>query len=158
MTGGGRGVRSNTLTTISCRYEGIDYNILWFFGGVDPDFSIAWWCPPPVPKPPVSAPSFLPPADREAAARELDALEKVGAAATWFCREALAFSTCHPDDPRAPEFLARAVHATREGCADAETKTLSKAAFRHLHVRYPESQGAKRTKYWFEGRGWYPPS
>ncbi|MFI5121244.1 MAG: hypothetical protein ACHQM4_12565, partial [Thermoanaerobaculia bacterium] len=69
----------------------------------------------------------------------------------------LAFATRRPDDPRAPEFLSRAVRATREGCADAATKTLSKAAFRHLHARYPASPWAARTKYWFEGRGWYAP-
>jgi hypothetical protein len=130
---------------------------------LDADFSIAWWCSapvrkPPVPPPPVPPPSFLTPAEREGAAKEVDALAKEGAAATWFCREALAFAKRHPDDPRAPEFLGRAVRATREGCADAETKALSKAAFRLLHARYPKSREANRTKYWFEGRGWYPPS
>ena len=105
----------------------------------------------------VPPPSFLTPAEREGAAKEVDALAKEGAAATWFCREALAFAKRRPDDPRAPEFLGRAVRATREGCADAETKALSKAAFQHLHARYPKSPSAARTKYWFEGRGWYPP-
>jgi hypothetical protein len=129
---------------------------------LDPDFSIAWWCSapvqtPPVPPPPVPPPSFLTMAEREGAAKEVDALAKEGAAATWFCREALAFAKRRPDDPRAPEFLGRAVRATREGCADAETKALSKAAFQHLHARYPKSPSAARTKYWFEGRGWYPP-
>ncbi|MCM3874968.1 MAG: hypothetical protein NEA02_00970 [Thermoanaerobaculia bacterium] len=130
---------------------------------LDADFSIAWWCSmsvqkPPVPPPPAPPPSFLTPAELESAAKEFDALGKEGAAATWFCREALAFAKRRPDDPRAPAFLARAVRATREGCADAETKALSKAAFQHLHARYPRSAWAKRTKYWFEGRGWYPPS
>ena len=129
---------------------------------LDPDFSIAWWCSAPVqtpaPPPPVPPPSFLTPAEREEAAKEVDALAKEGAAATWFCREALAFAKRHPDDPRSPEFLARAVRATREGCADAQTRSLSKAAFEHLHRRYPSSPFAKQTKYWFEGRGWYPPS
>jgi hypothetical protein len=129
---------------------------------LDADFSIAWWCSalvqkPPVPPPPVPPPSFLTQAEREAAAKEVDALAKEGAAATWFCREALAFAKRRPDDPRAPEFLARAVRATREGCADSATKALSKAAFQHLHARYPKSPWAVRTKYWFEGRGWYPP-
>ncbi len=130
---------------------------------LDADFSIAWWCSapvqkPPVPPPPVPPPSFLTAAEREEAAKEVDAFVKEGAAATWFCREALAFTKRHPDDPRAPEFLARAVRATREGCADAQTRALSKAAFEHLHRRYPRSPFAKQTTYWFEGRGWYPPS
>ena len=125
---------------------------------LDAPFSIAWWCSPPVSGRPAPLPPFLAPADLQAAAKEVDALEREGAAATWFCREALAFVKRHPDDPRAPEFLARAVRATREACADAGTKTLAKAAFLHLQARYPKSPWAKRTKYWFEGRGWYPPS
>ena len=124
---------------------------------LDPDFSIAWWCPMPAPKGPGSPPRFLTPADGDAARKELAALDGIGAAASWFCREALAFADRRPDDPRAPEFLAGAVRATREGCADAETRALSKAAFRRLHARYPDSPWAKRTKFWFEGRGWYPP-
>ena len=102
-------------------------------------------------------PAFLSDAERRAAADEVARLGAEPPAASWFTREALAFARENPKDPRAPEFLARAVRATREGCADGETRALSKAAFEALHRRYPKSTWAKETKYWFEGRGWYPP-
>jgi hypothetical protein len=125
---------------------------------LDPPFAIAWWCALPEPLPGGREPSFLSPDERSAVRGEMARLGSVPPAATWFTREALAFAREKPKDPRAPEFLARAVRATREGCADGETRTLSKAAFEHLHRRYPKSPFTKETKYWFEGRGWWPPA
>jgi hypothetical protein len=126
------------------------------YAALDPPFAIAWWCAPPEPLEEGRDPAFLSPAERAAADDEVARLESVPPAATWFTREALAFARAEPDDPRSPEFLSRAVRATREGCGDGETRALSKAAFDLLHRRYPKTSWARQTKYWFEGRGWPP--
>ena len=52
-----------------------------------------------------------------------------------------------PNDPRAPEALHLAVRATRYGCV-AEKSRFSKEAFALLHRRYPNSEWARKTKYW----------
>jgi len=48
-----------------------------------------------------------------------------------------------------PEALYLAVRSTRYGCTDKETGRLSKTAFELLHSRYPDSEWAKKTKFWF---------
>lgn len=127
------------------------------YTALDPPFAIAWWCALPGPLAAGREPAFLSPEERRTAAEETAHLAAVAPAATWFTGEALAFAREKPDDPRAPEFLARAVRTTREGCGDGETRSLSKAAFDLLHRRYPKSPWTRQTKYWFEGRGWSPP-
>ena len=52
----------------------------------------------------------------------------------------------HPNDPRVPEALHRAVKSARYGCTSGE---LSRQAFQLLHKRYPNSSWAKKTKYWY---------
>jgi hypothetical protein len=126
------------------------------YADLDPPFSIAWWCPLPGPLVEGADPAFLSVEERRAAEAEVARLAAGPSAATWFCRQAIAFAKEKPDDPRAPELLARAVRTTREGCGDAETESLSKAAFRLLHGRWPKSSWAKETKYWFSGRGYVP--
>ena len=127
------------------------------YAALDPPFAVEWWCALPEPLAAGGPPAFLSPEERRTAAEEAARLAAVPPAATWFTREALAFAREKPDDPRAPEFLSRAVRATREGCGDGETRALSKAAFDLLHRRYPKATWARETKYWFEGRGWSPP-
>ncbi|HKA53560.1 MAG TPA: hypothetical protein VKJ47_07840 [Candidatus Binatia bacterium] len=54
----------------------------------------------------------------------------------------------HPDDPRIPAALHRAVKSARYGCTSGE---LSRQAFQLLHKRYPESEWTRKTKYWYSG-------
>ena len=63
--------------------------------------------------------------------------------------QAIQWAKEAPDDPRVPEALHLAVRTTRYGCVDGETTSFSKAAFQLLHRRYPKSEWAKKTKYWF---------
>jgi hypothetical protein len=56
----------------------------------------------------------------------------------------------HPDDPRLPEALHRAVQASRYRCTDANTGKYSKQAFDLLHGQYPKSKWTDRTKYWYK--------
>jgi hypothetical protein len=97
------------------------------------------------------APEFFSEAQRAAATRERAKLLSLGAAPNYLAREAIAWSDRTPNDPRVPEALAIAVTATRYGCTDKETGKWSKAAFDLLHKRYPRSEWAKKTPYWFNG-------
>jgi hypothetical protein len=53
----------------------------------------------------------------------------------------------NPSDPRAPEALHLVVRAVRYGCG--ATKGSSKEAFQLLHEKYPNSEWARKTKYWY---------
>ena len=48
-----------------------------------------------------------------------------------------------------PEALAQVVTATHYGCTDKQTTAVSKAALTLLHQKYPQSEAAERTKYWY---------
>jgi hypothetical protein len=92
---------------------------------------------------------FLPQADRAAADNEWKRLGKIPAAPTFLSQEAVSYLKAHAADPRAAEALALAVRSTRYGCGDGGTSQQSQAAFRLLHNRYPNSDWAKKTKYWY---------
>jgi hypothetical protein len=64
----------------------------------------------------------------------------------------LTYAEGHRDDPRVPEALHRLVRFTRVGCAwGDEVGVVSKRAFDLLHRRYPRSEWAAKTPYWFKG-------
>jgi TolA-binding protein len=67
----------------------------------------------------------------------------------YLCSQVLAWTRAHPDDPRVPEALHLAVKSTRFGLTDDKTSDFSRRAFRLLHSRYPKSEWAAKTKYWF---------
>lgn len=94
---------------------------------------------------------FLSASQTAAASREAARLSALGAAPNYFARLAVEFANKFPDDPRIPEALHLAVRSTRYGCTDTETGALSKAAHTLLHKRYPKSEWAKKTPYWFKG-------
>src|SRR5208337_4835460 len=76
-------------------------------------------------------------------------LDHVDSQANYYTRVVLEFAKRHPDDPRVPEALSRAVKNTRMNCNNPRTPALSKAAYDLLHKRYPDTTWAKNTKYWF---------
>ena len=59
---------------------------------------------------------------------------------------AIEYGRAHP---RVPEALHLAVRATRYGPTDDASHALSKQAFELLHRRYPNSEWAKNTKYYY---------
>ncbi|MDX1997738.1 MAG: hypothetical protein SF066_08450 [Thermoanaerobaculia bacterium] len=64
----------------------------------------------------------------------------------------ITYAEAHGDDPRVPEALHRLVRFTRVGCAwGDEVGVVSKRAFDLLHRRYPRSEWAAKTPYWFKG-------
>src|SRR5437870_5495720 len=66
-------------------------------------------------------------------------------------RNCAEFAKSHPSDPRIPEALYGVVRSSRFGCEDINTWKTSRAAFQILHMRYPKSEWARRTPYWFKG-------
>jgi hypothetical protein len=132
-----------------------------------------WWCPlnmdltasnyenmaamqtgnaagsPPKKKPLAVYPAFLSEGDHVAAAAELKKLLAIPTGPDYLPAAVLDYAKQQPDDPRLPEALALAVHSTRYGCTDKDTVRFSKAAFDLLHKRFPNSEWAKTTKYWY---------
>ncbi|MBD0373893.1 MAG: hypothetical protein ICV60_23990, partial [Pyrinomonadaceae bacterium] len=98
----------------------------------------------------VDPPLFLDQSQRAAALREYGRLKNFGAAPNYLSRQVIAWAQKSPNDPRVPEALHLAVKSTRYGCTDKETGAASKAAYQLLHRRYPNSQWAKKTPYWFK--------
>jgi len=101
-------------------------------------------------KRPVPAPEFLK-ASQAIGARQFAAVQALGTAPNYLCRIAIEWTEANPNDPRSPEALHLAVRSTRYGCTDKETGRWSKAAFDLLHRRYPNTNWARATKYWFNG-------
>ena len=94
---------------------------------------------------------FLTAAQHAAAKRERERLAAAPAAPTLLARNAVTWVQAHPDDPRAPEALHLAVRAGHFACAgDADTDRWVKRAFQLLHMRYPKTEAARRTPYWFK--------
>ena len=93
--------------------------------------------------------AFLPESERAEAGKEWNSLQGLPTAPTFLAEAAVNYLKGHVADPRAPEALALAVRSTRYGCGDASTTAQSRAAFRLLHGRYPESEWAKKTKYYY---------
>jgi hypothetical protein len=93
---------------------------------------------------------FLSAADRAQAAAEQQKLQSLPTAPDWLAAQTLAFAQAHPQDPRVPEALHLVVRATRYGCTDFETGDFSHRAFDLLHRRYPATEWARKTPYWFK--------
>jgi hypothetical protein len=106
---------------------------------------------PPTREPSPATLRFLTSDQRLVAEREwkqIHAAESWGA--TYLARQTVDWARKHPDDPRLPEALHRAVQASRYRCTDANTGKYSKQAFDLLHGQYPESKWTARTKYWYK--------
>jgi TolA-binding protein len=102
---------------------------------------------------PLSYPPYLTDAQRRKAETEQSALDRTDSQANYYTKVVLAFAKTHPDDPRVPEALSRAVKNTSRNCNNPRTPALSKAAFELLHQRYSDTTWAKSTKYWY-GEGY----
>jgi len=96
------------------------------------------------------AASFLSSADRSQGAAEWKKLASLPAAPNYLTAQVIGYAQAHPEDPRSPEALFLAVRSTRYGCTDAKTGPLSKQAYDLLHQKYPDSDWAKQTRYWYK--------
>ena len=111
---------------------------------LDMSYARNGWCGPPKEQE-LPAVHFAPPPDAEDAAREWQALVDAGNSVPYFARVALAWAKAHPNDPRSPIALFRAVRASKRGCGQRTAE--AQAAFRHLHKHYGKTTWAKRTPY-----------
>ena len=97
----------------------------------------------------IEPPALLTEAQRKQAQAEQTVLEEADSQANSYAKVVLVFAEKHPDDPRVPEALSRAVKNTRMNCNNERTSSLSKKAFDLLHHRYASTTWAKNTKYWY---------
>ena len=98
----------------------------------------------------VKPPAFLTAAERATAERERRAILAGGLPRTVLARAAIRIAKEHPDDPAAPDALARVVDGWRWTCGeDNTTPPLPQQAFAALHRLFPTSEAAQRTKVWY---------
>ena len=126
-----------------------------------------WWCkpwlggdtaPPEKPKE-LAVPSFLSADDAALGHSQYTELQKLPDSATIIGQRVVDYAASHPDDSRVPEALALTVRASHYACqafvAGPNGRTLSeytpvsKAAFQLLHRRYPKSEWARKTPYYY---------
>ena len=140
------------------------------------NFRDNWWCPTgaapnsspwsPTEEPPLNAPlellyrgdhpeaAFLSAVQRAEATQEQKRLATAPAAPTFLARLTVEWAEAHPDDPRAAESLHLAVRAGHYACGgDGQTERWQRRAFRLLHSRYPKTEAARRTPYWYGADG-----
>ncbi len=98
---------------------------------------------------PVHSLLFLSDQERAEASAELAKLFAIPPGPNYLSDQVIRWAHSHQDDPRVPEALHLAVRSTRIGCDDRETTKFSRAAFQLLHQRYPNTEWAKKTKYWY---------
>ena len=98
---------------------------------------------------PDEGPAFLTESERADLKRQIEQLTTIETGPNYLSAQAIQWAKQAPDDPRVPEALHHAVRTTRFGCVDEATSDFSKAAFQLLHRRYPNSEWARKTKYWF---------
>jgi hypothetical protein len=89
---------------------------------------------------------FASPEERADAAAEWKALNEAGNSVAWFSRVALDWAKAHPDDPRSPIALFRAVRSSKRGGCGPNTPE-AKKAFSWLHKHYGKTEWARRSPY-----------
>ena len=155
------------------RYPGLRPYVEVGFGRLTPvekldDYRDNWWCPfkggqdapdyyrnsSMMPEPlhllyPDGGPKaqFLSPDQQARAQSEWARLSEMPPAPEYLANQAVEWVKSHPDDPRAAEALHLAVRAVRYGCG--AKKGASREAFQLLHQKYPNSEWARKTKYWY---------
>jgi hypothetical protein len=117
---------------------------MWSYGGSQPDTVVTVGA-----ENSITAPGWLSKAELAQGRREAERVGSIGAAPLYFAPVVMDWAKTHPDDPRVPEALHYFVRATRYGCVDKTVGPYSKRAFNLLHQRYPNSEWAKKTPYWF---------
>jgi hypothetical protein len=98
---------------------------------------------------PVPWPAFLTAEEKAQTDAEWKRLDAIDAAPDFFGAEVMDWAAAHPGDQRLAEALHRVVRATRLGCTTDASGNVSRDAFTLLHKRFPKSEWAKKTLYWF---------
>jgi hypothetical protein len=168
------GSRKFAAVFLMLRFPGMRPYVQSGFGRLTPpgeldQYRDNWWCPfRPVPNGPpdyyrvssvLTGPmlvlypdggpkaQFLSPDQRARGDGEWSRLTAMPPAPEYLTAQTIDWVNKHPGDSRAAEALHLAVRAARYGCS-AKAGT-SKPAFQLLHSRYPDSEWARKTKYWY---------
>jgi hypothetical protein len=168
------GSRKFAAVFLMLRFPGMRPYVQSGFGRLTPpgeldQYRDNWWCPfGPVPNGPpdyyrvssvLTGPmlvlypdggpkaQFLSPDQRARGDGEWSRLTAMPRAPEYLTAQTIDWVNKHPGDSRAAEALHLAVRAARYGCS-AKAGT-SKPAFQLLHSRYPDSEWARKTKYWY---------
>jgi hypothetical protein len=96
-----------------------------------------------------SSPDFLDSKQKEMSQREYERLSQIGTAPNFLSSAVIEWGSTHSTNALVPEALHLAVRSTRFGCVDSNSRAFSKRAFSLLHSRYPNSEWAKKTPYWY---------
>jgi hypothetical protein len=98
-----------------------------------------------------ATPAFITAAERTAAERERRAILAEGPPAIVLAQAAIRMANQRPTDPSTAEALARVVDGWRWACRDRDgsANPLPQQAFALLHRLFPQSEAARRTKYWY---------
>lgn len=127
--------------------------------GID-SYSEKWWCEAKDPRetereeeptqtPPQLYPPFVSAEERATAEKEGEEFTSLDTAMSVLTERVISRVKAHPEDKRLPEALHLVIVYARYGCTDEETRKLSKQAFQLLHKKYPGSDWARKTKYWY---------
>ena len=97
-------------------------------------------------------PRFLSDAERRAAEQEFAALKTLDAPRTYLMTEAIKWAHARRTDADAAEALALAIEGWRwSPCGTTESRSsFPREAFALLHRQFPDSEWAKKTKYWYD--------
>ncbi|MCB1049375.1 MAG: hypothetical protein H6510_17335 [Acidobacteria bacterium] len=87
--------------------------------------------------------------EQDQAEQELQKLKQCVPAPDYMTRQWLALAESYPNHPLIAEGLFLAIRATRYGERGEQTSQWSRRAFTLLHKRYPDSEWAKKAKYWY---------
>ncbi len=93
--------------------------------------------------------AFLSASEKAEAQRQMQKLRTLESGPNYLSAQVIEWAKDAPGDRRVAEALHLSVRTTRYGCVDGATSDFSKAAFQLLHRRYPNSEWAERTKYWY---------
>jgi hypothetical protein len=99
---------------------------------------------------PTPIPPFVTAEELASANKEVAVLNSHKSGSDYVARRVVEWAQAAPNDPRIPRALHLAIRATRYGSSTDQTGKISKAAYDLLHKRYPKSEWAKKTKYWFD--------
>ena len=87
--------------------------------------------------------------DTAARRTELGRLEQLKTATGTFGDDVMEWAGTHPADPELPWLLHVVVMSTRGGCLDKDAPALSRKAHALLHKRWPRSEWASATPYFY---------
>jgi len=99
----------------------------------------------------VPFPTFITDSERQATATELEALKAAGTPREYLATGAIDWARQRRADPEAAEALALAIEGWRwSPCSyDGPKSDLPSRAFALLHRQFPDSEWAKKTRYWY---------